>query len=208
MLVARQSPVHLGSFAVEADRQECCRIVHCALNFKLEELAGTNNLNLYRYFAARYEDLLGQPRVERSLEDFLSHFKFVSLEQAANLTSGMSGAACAALAGDVAMLRRLVQAGGRFDERLPAMRDPYCFDSKGLLPSGFCNTDGAAQEILMQPGADANLDMSPGRSASLNGLCFPGAFPEAVGKLPENQGDVNFFKDGIPNFGQALNEKS
>ncbi|CAJ1352047.1 unnamed protein product, partial [Effrenium voratum] len=55
-------PVHEGSFSVESDRKDVRAFVATSLDFKLQRLAKEKDMNLYRYFAARYEYFAGLPQ--------------------------------------------------------------------------------------------------------------------------------------------------
>lgn len=99
-----------GDFAMEGDRLLCRSVVQSALDLKLARLAqDKKQRSWFRYLAARYADFIGAPAPSRNAEDFVSHFRFPSMEACVSTRSGMGAVACAALSGDIAMLRRLVK---------------------------------------------------------------------------------------------------
>ncbi|CAE7365308.1 warA [Symbiodinium pilosum] len=113
-----KSPVHQGTFSLDKDRVAVCNFIQEALDFKLARLSKQKNLDIYRYFAARYTDFLGLPKKRRSVEEFLSYFRFPSMEAAVRQKKGMGAMACAALSGDAGLLRQLAEAGAPMNTKL------------------------------------------------------------------------------------------
>lgn len=113
-------PVHEGQFSYDHDRQEVCEFIKAALTFKLQRLSQKKNLNLFRYYAARYEHFLGLAAPSRTKEEFLSYFRFPS-EEVALRPKGMCALACAALSSDVSLVRQLVQMKAPLNSKLPPL---------------------------------------------------------------------------------------
>lgn len=113
-------PVHEGQFSYDHDRQEVCEFIKAALTFKLQRLSQKKNLNLFRYYAARYEHFLGLAAPSRTKEEFLSYFRFPP-EEVALRPKGMCALACAALSSDVSLVRQLVQMKAPLNSKLPPL---------------------------------------------------------------------------------------
>ena len=104
------APTHEGVFTVEADRHEVSDFIETALRGRIAFLTKhEQQLDLCRYLKARLQDWLGHPDAQRPPASFLSHFGFADLKEAIR-TSAVGGMACAALSGDVSMVRVLADA--------------------------------------------------------------------------------------------------
>eukprot|EP00439_Symbiodinium_sp_Y106_P079527 s466_g18.t1 len=111
--------VHSGQFALEEDRYACGQVVQTALEHKLSQLRRRGDLDRLRLFLALFEDLMGLPARQRSLQEFLSDFAFGSLD-ACRGKLGVGPVACATLAGDCEMIRTLVSAQASLQTRTRA----------------------------------------------------------------------------------------
>ncbi|CAE7372565.1 Fank1 [Symbiodinium sp. CCMP2456] len=119
-------PPTQGQFTIETDSAVIAQIMQEALGHKLRVLEARKKWDMYRYFAARYEVLTGQPSRKRTLASFLADFKFDSFA-AAVAETGMGPIACATLSGDAEMISFFSQA--------KALSNPL----KGLLEVGIPN---------------------------------------------------------------------
>lgn len=81
-----------------------------ALSHQLGWLEQEGKLSMYRYFLARRESLLNQEEKRRSLSEFLGDFGFKSLREARQVGKSLAAVTCAALAGNVDVLRQLLEA--------------------------------------------------------------------------------------------------
>lgn len=75
-----QNPAHEGEFTCQSDRERVSGFVRTALDNKLLRLRASGQIELFRYYAARYEVLVGLPAAERDVGDFVSRFSFPSLQ--------------------------------------------------------------------------------------------------------------------------------
>ena len=187
-----QALVHEGDFAVESDRRICSKVVQAALDQKLRRLARhKHHGNLFRYFAARYEDFVGIPATQRSMECFLVRFGFPSLGSALRQKSGMGAVACAALSGDTAMLGRLVDMRASLETKLPELWEvalPIKATPLIMTLTGGERCTEALVELLKLR-ADPNSCDGNGGAA----LCYC-TTPRAVDLLVEYRADVNLRK--------------
>ncbi|CAE7218507.1 Ank2 [Symbiodinium natans] len=104
------APVQEGVFTVDADRHGVNEFIQTALHARIAYLTKhKQQLQLCRYLKARLHDWVGQPDVQRPPAAFLSYFGFKDMAQAIR-TSTMGGMACAAVSGDVSMVRALADA--------------------------------------------------------------------------------------------------
>lgn len=97
-------PPHEGEFTVEEDRMVIQKIVERALGKKLHTLWQQKRWDLFRFYRARYEILLGKPEKKRTVEQFVADFEFKSLEVARKKTKGLSPLICAVISGDAPMV--------------------------------------------------------------------------------------------------------
>ncbi|CAL1167854.1 unnamed protein product [Cladocopium goreaui] len=111
---------HEADFTVEADRRAVSEMSRKALLGKLMSRAAGAQLAQYRYFAACQEGFTGQPPARRSVQEFLSFFRFPSLKDAI-APAGYTGLACATLSGDLPMMRHLIRAKASPDAPLPPL---------------------------------------------------------------------------------------
>lgn len=180
-------PVHAGTFSVAHDRQEVCKFIQAALDFKLERLSCRKNLNLFRYYAAMYESFLGLPRRSRSLEEFLSYFRFSSLEESFR-RKGMGAMACAVLSADVSLVRHLVALKAPLDVPLPAIVEVDILPDWTPLHLATAHSSNSIESLaaLLELRGDPNASNRLGHP--LLGICDTA---EAVELLVEKRADVN-----------------
>ncbi|CAE7428044.1 unnamed protein product [Symbiodinium natans] len=104
------APAHEGVFTVDADRHEVIDFIETALRGRIAFLTKhKQQVDLCRYLKARLQDWLGLPDAQRPPASFLSHFGFADMKEAIR-TRAVGGMACAALSGDVSMVRALADA--------------------------------------------------------------------------------------------------
>ena len=131
----QENTVSEGNFTVEADRAVVEKLGEAALESKIHFLstAGHQSLYLYRFYLAQRPHLLGQRSQAFRLEEFLAHFRFPSLQEAIRDTSRMNPALCAIFAGDVGMLRLLLENRADANHRLHGLADLGYYDRQTLL---------------------------------------------------------------------------
>jgi len=193
-------PIHAGVFSYDRDRQEVCNFIKAALHFKLERLSQRKNLNLFRYYAARYEDFLGLPSPSRTKADFFSYFRFDS-EEVTLRQKGMCALACAALSADVALVRELVAMKAPLNSTLPALVEvdvlpdwtPLHLAAAHSTSAGGMETMAALLELRSDPNATNRL------GHPLVGTCNSAA---GVELLVKHAADVN--KLSPPTMASAL----
>ncbi|CAJ1425964.1 unnamed protein product [Effrenium voratum] len=117
-------PPHEGNFTHESDRAPVVQVMKDLLLTKIQSLKSSQNLDVYRYYVARFDTLLGQTPRQRTLEGFLQDFEFKSLDCAKN-SRGISAIACATLAGDANMISLLCDAGMDVNRRSCAIPEVY-----------------------------------------------------------------------------------
>jgi len=185
--------VHEGEFRSEADHKQCREVVRRCLEFRMAQLSrNPESLQLYRYYAARFEDFLNLPVAERTPSLFLTHFNFRSMEEAVKQNKGMGAVACAAASGDIKMLQFFIEAGAPV--ATPVGKDLLEVEVQpGSLPLHLAVRRGirgeaTAAELLKlraDPGyAGKGLTMLPP-------LCFTHS-PGAVDILVQHRADINF----------------
>eukprot|EP00435_Cladocopium_sp_Y103_P024830 s3914_g6.t1 len=151
---------HEGDFSYSRDRALVMSIFEQALAHRLLWLQMGEHWDLYRYFLARSQTLTGQPLLRRSMSEFIEDFGFKSLELAKKQKGTMGPLLCAALAGDVDLVKSLLEAKCQVDltRQLEAM--PEMGIVGGLTPLHVVVMHGwrcpGVLETLLQAGADAN----------------------------------------------------
>ncbi|CAE7817443.1 unnamed protein product [Symbiodinium sp. CCMP2456] len=184
-----RSPVHEGNFAVESDRKVCSQVVRTAVDTYLAHLRDNDKAgNLFRYFAGRYESFSGLSPPARSLEDFLQAFRFPSLDSALKQRKGIGAVACAAMSGDVGLLRQLVEMKAPLDTKLQGLWEVALpVGSTPVIIAATCGKWGhAALKEMLKLKADPNSACAAGGAA----LCFC-TTPEGVELLVSHGADVN-----------------
>lgn len=181
-------PVHAGQFSYDHDRQEVCEFIKAALTFKLQRLSQRKNLNLFRYYAARYEDFLGLAAPSRTKEEFLSYFRFPS-EEVALRPKGMCALACAALSSDVSLVRQLVQMKAPLNSKLPPLVEVDVLPDWTPLHLAAAHSSKSSLETmstLLELRSDPNATNRLGHP--LLGICTSAA---GVDLLVKHAADVN-----------------
>eukprot|EP00439_Symbiodinium_sp_Y106_P044700 s3545_g5.t1 len=125
------------------------------------------------------------------MESFLQHFQFASLGSALKQTSGMGAVACAALSGDTAMVRNLVEMRASIETALPELWQVALPIKATPLIMTLTRVDRgqAALVELLKSRADPNSCDGNGGAA----LCYCTS-PQAVDLLVEYRADVNLRK--------------
>jgi len=184
----RHSIAHEGQFSVESDRRQVREICRLALNAKLREARDVGDLDIYRVLGARYEDFIGAPVRERSLEEFLDYFAFSSLKDAVAGKRGIRGLACATLAGDLPMMRFLVEQRASLTSQTGEMFRVGIGPGFTPLHMSLIRTRSCvdALQTLLDLMADPNI--SAGASSSALGWCQTA---HAVDVLVKARAEVN-----------------
>ncbi|CAK9014663.1 ANK_REP_REGION domain-containing protein [Durusdinium trenchii] len=113
-----------GQFTVEEDRAVLTRLGEEATDKKIKHLRSRpDDLHWYRYFVALRNRWVGQPNRTWTVPDFLEHFMFDSLADAAIDGSHMFGLLCAVVAGDCSMVRALVSAQADVNRQVSGLAD-------------------------------------------------------------------------------------
>ncbi|OLQ11662.1 Ankyrin-2 [Symbiodinium microadriaticum] len=182
-----QNPAHEGEFTCQSDRERVSGFVRTALDNKLLRLRASGQIELFRYYAARYEVLVGLPAAERDVGDFVSRFSFPSLQAAIHQRRGMGAVACAALSGDAALLCRLAAEGAPIQTRLSDMAEVGIENGWTPLHLAIVSREESALKKLLQLQADPNTTDSFLKIPVL-GLCHT---TSSVKMLVEHRADVN-----------------
>ncbi|CAJ1375319.1 unnamed protein product [Effrenium voratum] len=179
------NPPQDGAFSYTKDREVVLRVMEKALRAKLRLLKDTKKWNLYRYYMARYDILLGQPCRQRSPEEFQRDFRFESLASA----RGMTPMACAALSGDANMVSQLCDAQLDVDRFIGTLPEVYIMES--LTPLMLTMWLGwrchKVANALLERRANANATTAVGGEHVLS-FCKT---PAAVDLLVQHRADVN-----------------
>ncbi|CAJ1347642.1 unnamed protein product [Effrenium voratum] len=209
-------PPHEGAFSYEADRGGVYCAMKMALRTKIRNSKADKKWDVYRYYVARYDALLGRPPRPRTMEDFMKEFQLKSL----NSTKGMSPLHCAILSGDVDMVANLCNAGldvNRFCGPLPEAyivsavpplslavwiswrtpevartllehsADVRATASVGENVLGFCRSP-ALVELLLQRRADVNMKCS---LPALTVACAMASPTSVIASMLEHKAQVN-----------------
>ncbi|CAK8985614.1 unnamed protein product [Durusdinium trenchii] len=191
-------PIENGEFSVEEDRKECCRIAQIALDIKLEKLERNaekgENLNLYRYYLARYEAFCGLRARERSLDDFLSDFKFENIQAALKQKKGMGAIACAVASEDIGMLKAMAKAGAPLETRFPEIAEIDLWMGFTPMHLAALNSWHSEQPLLELLKLKGNVNANCAIGTSALGTCRNAS---AVQLMVEYGADVNFGKGPI-----------
>ena len=121
-----------GDFTVEEDRAEVSQLGAVALARKMTFLASRSMWDVYRFFVAQSPMMLGQASKARSMETFLSDFRFDDLEHA-RVKRGMNGVMCAAFSEDIGMLRQLVATPADANFKVEGLLELGFFDGQPAL---------------------------------------------------------------------------
>lgn len=175
--------VHTGAFTIASDCERLNRVMESLMSQKLSEFL-VNDLTRYRYFSSRFEEIVGRPRRERTLEEFLRDFKFS--EKSLRSSSGMGPLACAVLTGDVALLPTLVEKRASLCCAAPNMMDVDIIP--GMTPLALAAKSRDPESIIELVKLRANVN-----ETDILGTCVLGhaGSPEVVQVLLDLQADVN-----------------
>eukprot|EP00438_Fugacium_kawagutii_P019775 Skav203665 [mRNA] locus=scaffold2755:119645:122234:- [translate_table: standard] len=159
-LTLQDNTIDEGEFTVESDRNVVKQLGEVAVEHKIQNLSEAGPMSLYRFFLARQSKMLGQPSLTWEVDEFLRHFKFPDLESAISDKRGMSAVLCATFAGDVEMVRLLVQKKADLNVDSPDLEELGYSNDWNLLIM--------ALEIraLLDLGIDANSAIPAGRGCS------------------------------------------
>lgn len=105
-------PPHEGEFSVSADRDRIIEITERALSRKLVALELQERWDLHRFYVARKEILLDQPRLRRTTQQFLADFHFDSVESASKMQKGLGPVVCAVICCDESFIPFFATASG------------------------------------------------------------------------------------------------
>ncbi|CAE7268392.1 unnamed protein product [Symbiodinium sp. CCMP2456] len=193
-------PVHTGDFTVDSDRQKVMRMLREAMDVYITHLRQCKMHDLLRFYTARYHDLLGLPRAERSPEEFLASFGFRTMEEAIK-SAGMTALGCAAMAGDRSIVRMLLEAKAQLSKRHPNLQEVDQFPGQTPLHFAVLRGIGSADVIteLLRSRADPNVTCSIGMPVMSN--CKD---PETVELLVSHRADVNHRSGLIRNTALAV----
>ena len=122
-----------GDFTVESDRSTVVKLGDMAVMSKIQHLSDHGPLSHLRFYLALRPRLLGLERKDRTLQEFLLHFRFNSLREAAEHESPMNGLLSAVLAGDVPMIRLLAENRADVNLRLKGLGELGYFDTQTVL---------------------------------------------------------------------------
>ena len=130
-----------------------------AVEHKLQNLLLQGDLRQYRFFLAHRPMMLGQAPLTWEPDSFLEHFQFKDLKAAAQSDSSMSGALCATFAGDVKMLRCLIEHQADLNYRTRGLEDLGYTDDLTLLIVALRSGQAAEMvSLLLEACEDVNLE--------------------------------------------------
>ncbi|CAK9011108.1 unnamed protein product [Durusdinium trenchii] len=176
-----------GEFTVEEDREVVVQLGDRAVEHKIKHLGKDGPVDLYRFYLAHRGKLLGQAKRERTLEEFLDHFRFPNLEAAVNDTSSMNATLCAMFASDVGMLRVLAYHKADLNMRMKGLSALGYYDSQTLLMAAAKSRQGPeVLSALIELRADVNARSNNGMNCA-----FLARTPEQVQVFIEAKADLH-----------------
>ncbi|CAK9063449.1 unnamed protein product [Durusdinium trenchii] len=145
-----------GQFTVEEDRAVLTRLGEEATDKKIKHLRSRpDDLHWYRYFVALRNRWVGQPNRTWTVPDFLEHFMFDSLADAAIDGSHMFGLLCAVVAGDCSMVRALVSAQADVNRQVSGLADMGFYPGiTPLMVAAISEQSGPVMSTLLELKAD------------------------------------------------------
>ena len=173
----------LGNFTVEADREAVFPVMEGIIKRHVETLWVQRKRYRARLFAAMHSALLAKLGTEaqglgamldnEDVDAFLQRFRFMSLVDQGD--SGLGPVTCAAMTGNIEVLRQLGEAKADMNE--PFLETvPELFLDKGMTPLLFVlkyTGDVRVLEVLVELGAKLDVKDSAGQTAlahaTLNG---------------------------------------
>mmetsp|Transcript_36115 Transcript_36115/g.80740 ORF Transcript_36115/g.80740 Transcript_36115/m.80740 type:complete len:414 (-) Transcript_36115:17-1258(-) len=193
-------PPHKGDFTVESDRHRVMQMLRAALDVHTSNLRKRKKHDLFKFFTAKYTDLLGLADVEQSPEEFITSFGFGSMEKASRV-QGMGAVACAAGAGDRKLVRLLLEAKAPLATRGPNMVEVDQLPGQTPLHLAVARGIGSAgvMKELLEARADPNCSCNLG--IPLLAHCKD---PETVDLLVSYRADVNLRTGLVYNTPLAL----
>ncbi|CAJ1399136.1 unnamed protein product [Effrenium voratum] len=121
-----------ADFTVEADRSTVAKLGEVAVEEKIRQLRQHGPLHVYRFFVANRPKLLGiSTRWDE--ETFLKNFEFKDWRQAGQETSGMNGLLCATFAGNVEVIRRMVEHRADVNQNIEGLGELGYYPSQSVL---------------------------------------------------------------------------
>eukprot|EP00434_Breviolum_minutum_P003820 symbB.v1.2.003361.t1/scaffold186.1/size279346/8 len=155
-----------GLFTVESDREDVVNLGEMALASKIEHLRAAGPLAEYRFYLARRSALLNVPPEEWDLKGFLDHFGFSDVEAAVKQDTGLTGILCATLAGNLEMLRVLVQNQADPNGRCDGLVNLGYYDTQTvLMVAAKSHQDPCVLSTLIELRADPGLVSRSGITA-------------------------------------------
>lgn len=176
-----------GEFTVEDDREVVVRLGDRAVEHKIKHLGKEGPVDMYRFYLAHRPKLLGKEIPQRTLEDFLEHFRFADLDAAVNDTSSMNAMLCAMFASDVGMLRVLAEHKADVNMQLKGLGALGYYDSQTLLMAAAKSRQGPEVfKTLIELRADVNARSNNGMNCA-----FLARNPEQVRVLIDAKADLH-----------------
>jgi len=176
-----------GEFTVEEDREVVVRLGDRAVEHKIRNLGKEGPVEMYRFYLAHRPKLLGQTIKQRSLEDFLEHFRFPDLDSAVNDTSSMNAMLCAMFSSDVGMLRLLAEHKADVNMCVSGLGSLGYYDSQTLLMAAAKSRQGPEVfKTLIELRADVNARSNNGMNCA-----FLARNPEQVRVLIDAKADLH-----------------
>lgn len=174
-----------GDFTVEEDRAEVSQLGAVALARKMTFLASRSMWDVYRFFVAQSPMMLGQASKARSMETFLSDFRFDDLEHA-RVKRGMNGVMCAAFSEDIGMLRQLVATPADANFKVEGLLELGFFDGQPALGLITRSCSVEVVSTFLELGADVHAQDRNG----LSPICMVRS-PEHLRVLSEFGADLH-----------------
>ena len=181
-----------GEFTVESDRATVIKLGEVAVQSKIDHLSSEGPLSSYRFYLAGRAQLLGLKSELWDVDAFLKQFRFSSLEAAAKDSSSMNGLICAVFAGDVRLIRLLVEAEADVNSRVHGLDHFGYFDGQTLLMAAAKSHQSATvlSELIALRG-DVNKEASNGANTA-----FMLRSPEQVHTVVAARAEIH--RGGLP----------
>ena len=180
-------PPHEGDFTYEEDRRRIFQVVKMAVSSKIRYLNNSRKLDVFRFFVARYDTILGRPLRRRTLQEFLSDFRFKSLESAKRINC-MSPIVCAVLAGDEELLKILCNAGLDVNRWVDPLPEVYIVEAMSPLMLALWLSWRSIGVVTTLLEHNANVHSTTGLGNPVLGFC---ASSQLVELLLQHRADVN-----------------
>lgn len=155
----QEKTIDSGDFTVESDREVVMKLGEVAVEHKVQNLLLQGNLRQYRWFLAHRPMMLGQAALTWEPQGFLEHFQFKDLSSAVQDGSSMSALLCATFAGDVNMVRLLVEQKADVNYRTHGLEDLGYTDDLTLLIVALRSGQGREMiSALLEMACDVNVE--------------------------------------------------